>query len=397
MAASNSRSGIRSGPLQNYRIVDLTTMISGPYGTQLLADQGADVIKVETPTGDLMRHAAPARDGMSAAFLLTNRNKRSVVLDLKTATGKENLDRLIATADVFVQNFRPGAIERMGFDEQHVRSIRSDIIYVSISGFGETGPYSNKRVYDPVIQALSGLMYAQGLGDGAKVVPRMMSTLIPDKLTAMTAAQAISAALLGREATGDGDHVRLSMLDATVAWNFPDLLLRHCLLGEAPSAPIASGIDTTAFATQDGHLVVFIASDDEWQGFVVASGQPELGQDGRFKTLADRMEHLPEMYAIMRKAVADGTTEEWLGRLDENQVPCAAINSIEGLLTDPQIAHNELVEEFEHPTVGSIRQARPAARFTTHRIDERKPAPRLGEHTEEILQELNQTSAKEPV
>ena len=381
----------RTGPLQKYRVIDLTAMISGPYGTQLLADQGADVIKVETETGDLMRHASPARNGMSAAFLLNNRNKRSVVLDLKSEDGKKALDRLIAEADVFVQNFRPDAIERMGFGEEYVRSICSDIIYVSISGFGESGPYRHKRVYDPIIQALSGLMYAQGFGE----TPRMMHTLVPDKLTAMTVAQAICAALLARETTGEGDHVRLSMLDATVAWNFPDLMLNQCLMGDETSEPITTGIDTTAFATQDGHLVFFIASDIEWQGFVAAADQPELALDERFKTLADRMQHLPEMYGIMRNTVATGTTQEWLDRLDEHEVPCAPVNSIEGLLKDPQLTHNQLIEEYEHPTAGRIRYARPAARFSVHRADDRNPAPELGEHNEEIISETVEGAMEE--
>ena len=374
----------RSGPLQKYKILDLTTMISGPYGTQLLADQGAEVIKVETESGDLMRKAAPSRNGMSAAFLLNNRNKRSITLDLKSRSGKETLDRLIAETDVFVQNFRPGAIERMGFDEEHVRSICPDVVYVSISGFGESGPYHHKRVYDPIIQALSGLMHAQGSGD----TPRLMRTLVPDKLTAMTVAQAICAALLARETTGEGDHVRVSMLDATVAWNFPDLMMDQCLISEETPQPITTGIDATAFATQDGHLVVFIASDDEWHGFVAASEHWGLAQDERFKTLADRMKHLPEMYEIMRSAVANGTTQEWLDKLDEHQVPCAQVNTIGGLLKDPQISHNQLIEEYEHPTAGLIRYARPAARFSRHSADDRKPAPELGEHTQEIISAL---------
>jgi crotonobetainyl-CoA:carnitine CoA-transferase CaiB-like acyl-CoA transferase len=381
----------RTGPLQSFRIIDLTAMISGPYGTQLLADQGADVIKVETEAGDLMRHAAPARNGMSAAFVLNNRNKRSVVLDLKSDSGQETLNRLIATADVFVQNFRPGVIERMGFGEEAVRAIRPDIVYVSISGFGEDGPYRDKRVYDPVIQALSGLMSAQGHGDK----PRMMHTLVPDKLTAMTAAQAICAALLGREATGTGEHIRLSMLDATVAWNFPDLMLTQCLVGEENSLPVTAGVDTSAFATRDGHIVFFAASDAEWQGFVAASGRSELAADARFKTLADRMQHLVEMYELMRETVATGTTQEWLDRLDEHEVPCAAVNSIEDLLTDPQLAHNQLIEESAHPTAGAIRNARPAARFAAHRFEHRNPAPTLGQHTDEVIAELDRDGAKE--
>ena len=189
-----------AGPLSPFRIVDLTSMVSGPYATQLLSDQGADVIKVETLSGDLMRHAGPARGGMIAAFMTNNRGKRSVALDLKQQQGMAALERLIETADVFVQNFRPGAAERMGLGEDRVRAFKPDIVYVSISGFGESGPYTHKRVYDPVIQALSGVMDMQG----GREAPRFMKTILPDKLTAVTAAQAITAALPARERTGRG-------------------------------------------------------------------------------------------------------------------------------------------------------------------------------------------------
>src|SRR6201995_2282462 len=206
-----------SGPLQGYRVIDLTSMVSGPSATMLLADQGADVIKVENPQGgDHTRTAANRRGGFSASFLNNNRNKRSVVLDLKSPSGTDALKRLIATADVFVQNFRTGVIDRMGFGEAEVRSLRPDIIYVSISGFGEKGPYAQKPVYDPLIQALSGLASIQGGSDQAR--PRLVRTIVPDKLTGVVAAQAISAALLARERTGQGQHVRLSMLDAVVAF-----------------------------------------------------------------------------------------------------------------------------------------------------------------------------------
>ena len=372
------------GPLSNYRIIDLTTMVSGPYGTQLLADQGADVIKVETPAGDLMRWAGPARGGMSSAFLLNNRSKRSISLDLKDDAGKSILDRLIETADVFVQNFRPGAIERMGFGEDHVRSIKPDIVYVSISGFGESGPYAHKRVYDPVIQALSGVMHIQGNDQ----TPRVMRTILPDKLTAVTSAQAITAALLGRENTGKGEHVRLSMMDATVAWMWPDGLINDTLIGDGATAPIPLGAYDTAFETQDGYMMVLVVSDDEWAGFVRASGRPELAEDARFTTLSDRIEHFQELFDTMRATVRDGTTEAWVQKLDAEQVPCAQVNSVQALLSDPQIAHNELIEETEHPNAGRLREPRPAARFREHPVGGRRPAPMLGQHNDEILAEL---------
>lgn len=372
------------GPLSNYRIIDLTTMVSGPYGTQLLGDQGADVIKVETLGGDLMRWAGPSRGGMSSAFLLNNRSKRSITLDLKQDDGKLVLDQLIETADVFVQNFRPGAIERMGFGEDHVRSIKKDVIYVSISGFGESGPYTHKRVYDPVIQALSGVMHIQG-GDQT---PRVMRTILPDKLTAITSAQAITAALLGRENTGKGEHVRLSMMDATVAWMWPDALINHTLIGDEVSAPIPLGAYDTAFETTNGYMMVLVVSDDEWEGFVRASGRPELGEDERFKTLSDRLAHFQELFDTMRETVRDGTTEEWVEKLDAEQVPCAQVNTVQALFTDPQVACNELILETVHPNAGPVREPRPAARFREHPVGGQRPAPMLGQHTEEILAEL---------
>ncbi len=374
------------GPLSKYRIIDLTTMVSGPYGTQLLGDQGADVIKVESQSGDLMRWAMPSRGGISSAFLLNNRNKRSITLNLKEDDDKRVLDELIKTADVFVQNFRPGAIERMGFGEERVRSITPNIIYVSISGFGESGPYVNKRVYDPVIQALSGLMHIQGYGE----TPRLMHTILPDKLTAITSAQAITAALLGRENTGKGDHVRLSMIDATVAWMWPDGMMVNSLIGEEapPPAPAPSGFSLTAFETKDGFMILIVVSDSEWEGFVRASGRPELGDDPRFTTLSDRMAHFAELFDILRETVRNGTTAEWVEKLDAEQVPCAQVNSMLDLLHDPQIAQNELILETDHPNAGPVREPRPAARFREHPAAIDRPAPMLGQHNEEILAEL---------
>ncbi len=373
-----------TAPLQGLKVVDLTSMVSGPYATQLLADQGADVVKVETPTGDLMRYAGPARGGMSAVFLTNNRGKRSLVLDLKKAEAMSILKALIATADALVQNFRPGAAERMGIGEDAVRAIKPNIVYASISGFGETGPYASKRVYDPVIQALSGVMAVQGSASS----PRYMRTILPDKLTAMTVAQAITAALLGRERTGQGDHVKVAMLDATVAWMWPDAMINHTLVGAGVSAPLSMDAYDSAFETQDGHIVAFAASDDEWHGLARALNRPELTKDPRFKTLADRAAHFPELFEMLGAAFREHTSAEWLARLDAEQVPCAPVQSVEDLFTDAQIAANGLIVEHEHPEAGATRQPRPAARFHTHALDAGAPAPGLGEHTEEILGEL---------
>ena len=373
-----------SGPLSAYRVVDLTSMVSGPYATQLLADQGADVIKVESLGGDLMRHAGPARGGMGAAFLSNNRGKRSVALDLKQERAMAVLERLIETADVFVQNFRPGAAERMGLGEERVRALRPDIVYVSISGFGESGPYVHKRVYDPVIQALSGVMDMQG----GKEAPRYMKTILPDKLTAVTAAQAITAALLGRERTGKGDHVRLAMLDVTVVWMWPDGFLNHTLIGGGVSDPLPMDFYDQAFETTDGHMVAFVASDDEWRGFANAVGRPELITDERFKDLSSRVAHYGEVFDEMREALRSRTTAEWTAKLDEEQVPTAQVNQVEDVFKDPQIVRNAVIRRIDHPEGGAAWEARPAARFEQHALDPGAPAPMLGQHTEEVLGEL---------
>jgi crotonobetainyl-CoA:carnitine CoA-transferase CaiB-like acyl-CoA transferase len=225
-----------AGPLAGVRVLDLTTMVAGPVATRMLADQGADVIKIEPPHGDLMRHFNPIRNGMSASFLSCNRNKRSLAVDLKAAQGLTIVQKLIATADVLVHNFRPGAIERIGLGEDAVREIRQDIVYVSISGFGDSGPYANQRAYDPVIQALSGLAEIQTDRDTGR--PKMVRTIIADKTTALTAAQAITAALFARERSGHGQHIRIAMLDAMIAYLWPEAMPTLTFVGEEhdPSA-----------------------------------------------------------------------------------------------------------------------------------------------------------------
>ena len=219
-----------AGPLNGVRILDLTTMVSGPMATMMLADQGADVIKIESPRGDHMRHVSAMNKGMSASFLSCNRSKRGLALDIKKPEGLAIVKDLVATADVLVQNFRPGAIERMGLGEDVVREIRPDIVFVSISGFGETGPYAGQRVYDPVIQALCGLADIQT--DYATGQPRMVRTIIPDKTTAVAAAQAITAALFARTQTGEGQHVRLAMLDIMVAYLWPEAISSLTFVGK---------------------------------------------------------------------------------------------------------------------------------------------------------------------
>jgi crotonobetainyl-CoA:carnitine CoA-transferase CaiB-like acyl-CoA transferase len=375
-----------SGPFDGVRVVDLTSMISGPVATMLLGDQGADVIKVEPPGGDLVRHMGAHRNGFSATFLSANRSKRSLVLDLKQAAGREVLTRLIATADVFVQNFRPGAIERMGFGEETVRAINDRVVYVSISGFGERGPYAHKRVYDPVIQALSGLAAIQQDRESGR--PRMVRTIIPDKTTALAAAQAIAAALFARERTGRGQHVRLAMLDTMIAYLWPEGLAGHTFVGARPAAARAQLAADLIFETTDGYITAGAVSDAEWRGLCRALERPEWLEDARFQTAQGRVVNVAARLELMAGVLRQRPAAEWLARLDAEGVPCAPVLETGAVFSQEQARINGIVIESEHPQAGPIRQPRPAARFEGTPALPGRPAPVLGGQTRALLAEL---------
>jgi len=381
------------GPLDGVRVVDVTTMISGPIATRILGDQGADVVKVEAPgVGDLVRVMGAARDGLSATFATSNRNKRSVVIDLKQAAGVALLRKLVAGADVFIQNFRPGAIERMGLGEDVLRSDRPDLIYVSISGFGESGPYAHKRVYDPVVQALSGLAAIQA--DRETERPRMMRLIVPDKLTALTAAQAISAALFARERNGRGQHLRLSMLDATVAFMWPEGMASHTFRGSGAKGVRTRLAQDLVFQTRDGYITAGAVSDSEWQGLCKAVERPDWLEDERYQTPRGRIRYAGERLTMLAEVLGNETSAHWLARLEAEDVPCAPVLDRDGLLEHPQILANELISESEHPVGGPMREARPPERFAGTPSSLRHPAPTLGQHTDQILGELGVDAAE---
>jgi crotonobetainyl-CoA:carnitine CoA-transferase CaiB-like acyl-CoA transferase len=374
------------GPLDGVRVLDLTAMISGPMATMILADQGADVIKIEPPAGDLMRHYGIIRKGMSSSFLSNNHGKRSLNVDIKSPAGLEIVLKLAATADVLVQNFRPGAIERMGLGEDAVRAAKPDIIYVSISGFGERGPYAGQRVYDPVIQALCGLAEIQA--DRETGQPRMVRTVIPDKTTAVTAAQAITAALFARERTGQGQHVRLAMLDTMVAYLWPEASSSLSFVGnEADPARGQMGLDLV-FKTQDRHITAGAVSDAEWQGMCRALQRPDLIADERFNSVAARSNNVVERRAIMSAELAKWPSVEILGRLRAENVPCAPVLSRVELLDDEQVVINGIIQVHDDVVLGPVRQPRPAARFSITPAAVRRLAPYLGADNREIMTEL---------
>jgi crotonobetainyl-CoA:carnitine CoA-transferase CaiB-like acyl-CoA transferase len=374
------------GPLEGIRIIDLTSMLSGPWATMILADQGADVIKVEEPRlGDHTRAYGNRRNGFSASFLNLNRNKRSIAIDLKTAQGVDLLMRLCKTADVVVQNFRPGVVERLGIDEAAIRRVAPNIVYVSINGFGEKGPYAHKPVYDPIVQAFSGLTTVQAGADDRR--PRLIRTVLPDKLTAVTAAQAIAAALVGRLRTGKGQHVRLAMLDAVLAFLWASDMGAQTYVGERVSQRTAASFIDLIYETADGFMTVAVMTNKEWAALTTALERPQWLEDARFKTPALRDQNIDTRLEMTQHVLKTRTTEEWLERLEAAGVPCAPVLTREQVIAHPQVIASGILIESQHPTAGRLRQTRAAARFETPTLV-RRGAPRLGEHSREILREL---------
>ncbi len=375
------------GPLAGIRILDLSAILSGPLATMILADQGAEVIKVEPPgIGDLLRLSPFSRGGLGAFFANGNRGKRSIVLDLRQPRGREIALALARGADVFVQNFRPGAVERLGLAEADLRAVNPELVYVPISGFGESGPYAGRRVYDPVIQALTGSVAIQVSPDSGE--RDLVRHVICDKASAYTAAQAITAALLARARGQGGQHVRVAMLDAALAFFWPDGMMGHTMVGEgvATGPTIAQLYRLTE--TRDGHLVYFAASDAEFHGLFRALGRPELCEDPRFADLPRRIANREPLEALLREAFRGWSTDEILERMAAESLPVAPAHSLEDVLADPQVRHNGILLEREHPTAGVIRQPRPAAHFDRTPEEAGRLAPLLGEHTDEILAEL---------
>lgn len=373
------------GPLHGFMVIDLTSMVSGPLATQTLADQGADVIKVEAPAGDHTRRAATRRGGFSAAFLNNNRNKRSVVLNLKHPDGLSAFRRLARDADVIVQNFRPGVADRIGVGETAMRELNPEVVYVSIAGFGFDGPYANKPVFDPLVQAVSGLTTVQAGSDELR--PRLIRTILPDKLTGIQASQAITAALLARERTGRGQHVRLAMLDTVVSFLWSSDMGEHTFVGAQGGRERAESRIDLIYETGDGFICVAVNQDKDWEGFARAAERPGLLDDERFRTSEGRDTFRDERLELMQAVLTERTTSEWLERLESRDVPCAPVLTRREMLGHAQLEANDLIVETDHREAGRLRQTRTPARFSVTEPVHRRGAPVLGGHTREVLGE----------
>ncbi|MCP4006842.1 MAG: CoA transferase [bacterium] len=378
------------GPLDGIRILDLSAVMSGPLAATLLADQGASVIKVEAPgLGDILRYVGTSRNGMSGTFHLTNRGKRGIVINLSEERGLALLRDLAKQSDVVIQNFRPGVVERMGIGYEALREQNPEIVYLSISGFGAEGPLSDKRVYDNVIQAYSGLCDTQA--DSETGQPQLIRQLICDKLTANAGAQAITAALFARERGQGGQHVQLAMIDAAIQFMWPDAAANHTLLEEGVMAQPTIGSRYTLTRMSDGWATATPLTDSEFQGLCRAFNRSDAAEDPRFATVTDRMQNLGELAELLGSGIAEQaakmTREDIATRLHAEDVPSGIVYTLDELHHDPQVIANGILQESEHPSCGRIRETRPAPVFAKTPAAAGGPAPTLGQHTDEILRE----------
>ncbi len=370
------------GPMAGLRVVDFSAMVSGPLCSQNFGDLGADVIKVESPAGDTSRMLGGIhRAGLSGFFAQMNRNKRSIVLNLKTDEGRQIALRLAQQADVVLENFRPGVTERLGIDYEAVKEKNPAVVYLSITGFGPDGPYSSYPTYDMVIQGISGMMPMQG----RKGEPELMQSVVADKCVAITAASAALAALLARERNGgEGQRVDVPMLDAYAQLMLTDNFAARAFVPEDHPAQPELDLFRT-WKTKDGHVVGIVVEDRQFQGLCRALECEQLIEDARFKTIGDRFENNAEMNRAIEVEIAKWSTEELVARARRHDAPFAPVNSIDDFARDPQVAHNGTVLEAEDPQGGTARYISHPSSYSATPASLRLHPPRLGEHTDEIL------------
>jgi len=381
------------GPLSGVRVLDLTTVVMGPFATQLLAELGADVIKVEPHDGDNMRHPAPMRNpGMGYIFLNLNRGKRGIVLDLKKPQGHEALMRLIPRTDVLVYNVRPQAMARLGLSYEDLRKVNPKIIYVGAYGYSQRGPYAAKAAYDDLIQGISGIPSLVKKSGAA--APSYAPVNLADRVTGLHAVYAVTAALFHRERTGQGQSVEVPMFES----------LAHFVLGDhsagltfdPPSgdAGYARLLARKPYQTSDGYLCILVYNDKQWKSFTDSIGQPDLMQDPRFATQANRARHISEIYAWLAGVIRKRSTAEWMALMEKADIPVAPVNDVSDLVADPHLAATGFFSMEEHPSEGRLRTMRTPTGWSDSPPGPQRHAPRLGEHSMEVLKEAGYSDAE---
>lgn len=384
------------GPLHGIRIIDMTSVLMGPFASQALGDMGADVIKVEAPQGDVVRQIGPARhDDMGPIFLNTNRNKRSLVLDLKHPEGVAALKALAKTADVLMYNVRPQAMARLGLDYESVAAINPRIVYAGLFGFGQDGPYAARPAYDDLIQGAATLPHLIARAAGG--IPRYVPTAMADRIVGQTAVGAILASLIARDRTGRGDRVDIPMFETMVAFVLGDHMggLTYEPPLDAGGYPRQLSPERRPYRTKDGYICALVYNDKQWEGFLRALGRESLVQeDPRFATFADRSRNIDHVYGWLSKVFEERSTAEWMTLLEQADVPFMPMHDLLSVLQDPHLRATGFFQPVEHPTEGPILSMRMAPQWKNNTPGEARLAPRLGEHTVEVLQEAGLSAAQ---
>ncbi len=379
---------LKHGPLDGVRVLDLTRVVAGPYCSMFLGDLGADVVKVEQPgSGDDTRGwGPPFTGGESAYYLCINRNKQSVTLDLKSPRGVELLRELAKAADVLIENFRPGTMERLGLGEKELRALNPRLIYASLTGFGADGPMSDWPGYDLIVQAWGGLMSITGTPDGE---PVKVGVAIIDLVAGLMLGKAITAALFAREKIGVGQRIDTSLLEAEVA-SLINAGSNYLVGGKIPTRwgnAHPNIVPYQNFKTADGYLVIGVASEVIWKRFCAAVGREALAEDPRFQNNSQRVEHRAELIALLSEMFIQRDNETWFKLLTGAEVPCAPVQSIEQVFQAPQVLHRDMLLEVDHPTAGKVRMAGIPVKFSETPGSVRRPPPLLGEHNEAVLKD----------
>ena len=408
MAKAKELAKTATGPLSGVRILDLTSVVNGAYATQILADQGADVIKLEDPGsgrgggGDIMRWAGHVPQGcpreLGPIFLTINRNKRSVLLDLKKPAAQRALKKIVKSCDVFAASVRYEGLKRLGLGYEDIKAIKPDIIYVHAAGYGSDGPYAGEPAYDDLIQSASGLADVLPRTDG-NATPRILPTLVADKVSGLFMAQAVTAALLHKARTGQGQFVEVPMLECVTSFLLVEHLYDHTF--EPPLGqwgyPRVVNPNRKPFKTADGYIGLLPYTDKQWdQFFDVAGWGDSLAKDPRFADYAARARHTHELYGLVETVTGTKTTEEWLALLKPLSIPVVRTNRLDDLEADPHLAAVGLFEQYDHPDFGGYKQIRPPVRFSASPSNIRRHPPRLGQHTDEVLAEFG-ADENEPV
>jgi crotonobetainyl-CoA:carnitine CoA-transferase CaiB-like acyl-CoA transferase len=376
------------GPLSGVRVIDLTAAVLGPVATQILGDLGAEVIKIEDPTGDMMRTIGPAKSrGMGAYFLNINRNKKSVVLDLKRPAARAALLRLAATSDVLVHNMRPGAARRLGADYPTLAAVNPRLVYAAASGWRADGPHRDRAAFDDVIQGESGFAALNQGGDGA---PRYAPMVIADKVTGYVLAGMVGMALYAREKTGRGQEIHVPMADTMAAFNLVEHLW-HGVFGEPEKGlgyPRMLTPHHRPYATTDGYVCLLATTDRQYRNLYAALGAPELAEHPRFSTIESRTANIDEVYGWIADRMKTRSTAEWRKRLDDADVPNGGINDLMGVVTDPYLNEAGFFQKLDHPTEGRLTTMPFPVAFSETSLNQNLPVAHLGEHTQEVLGEL---------